>query len=189
MAIWTRTPGPTPGPTPRPDFAPGPARGAQPRTAAGPRARRALAAVLLPALAAALLADLAVLAPPVHAGLFKPALTKEQKKALEALAPQYRAWLEEVEFLITKDEKRAFLDLKEDYQRDAFIERFWEVRDRGGPSGDFRRNWQRRIVEARARFGRLSGGRARVFLLNGPPTALVAERCDVLPLPIETWSY
>ncbi|HXM71463.1 MAG TPA: VWA domain-containing protein, partial [Thermoanaerobaculia bacterium] len=138
---------------------------------------------------AALLAAMAVLAPAAHAGLRKPALTKEQKKALEQLAPQYRAWLEEVEVLITKDEKRAFLDLKEDYQRDAFIERFWEVRDRGGANGDFRRSWEARIAEARARFGRLTDERARVFLLNGPPTALVAERCNVLLWPIEAWFY
>src|SRR5260370_8417082 len=109
MAIWTRTPGPTPGPTPRTEFALGPARGAQPRTAAGPRARRALAAVLLPALAAALLADLAVLAPPAHAGLRKPPLTKGQKKALEALAPQYPPLPQEIPFLITHDQHPPFL--------------------------------------------------------------------------------
>ena len=164
MATWTRTLGAT-------------------RSPAAAGRMRVLAAVLLAALAAG------SLAPPAHAGLFKPALTKEQKKALEQLPPQYRAWLDEVEFLITKDEKRAFLDLKEDYQRDAFIERFWEVRDRGGASGDFRRNWEARIAEARARFGRLSDERARIFLLNGPPTALVAERCNVLLWPIEAWFY
>jgi Ca-activated chloride channel homolog len=190
MAIWTRIPGPTPLPTPRPEPAPAPGPARAPARAArpGPAARRtrALAAVLLAVLAAL---AAATLAPPAHAGLFKPALTKEQKKALEALAPQYRAWLEEVEALITKDEKRAFLDLKEDYQRDAFIERFWEVRDRGGPNGEFRRNWEARIAEARERFGRLSDERARIFLLNGPPTALVAERCNVLLWPIEAWFY
>jgi VWFA-related protein len=144
-------------------------------------------AVLLAAVLAALAA--AALPPAAQAGLRKPALTKEQKQALEKLPPQYRAWLDEVEVLITKDEKRAFLDLKEDYQRDAFIERFWEVRDRGGASGDFRRSWEARIAEARARFGKLSDERARVFLLNGPPTALVAERCNVLLWPIEAWFY
>jgi VWFA-related protein len=195
MAIWTRTAGPRPGPTPRPTFrpttrpttrpepAPGSARRVRPASAAAGRTR-ALAAILLAALAAA-----AAPAPAAHAGLLKPALTREQKKQLEQLPPQYRAWLDEVEFLITKDEKRAFLDLKEDYQRDAFIERFWEVRDRGGAAGDFRRNWEARIAEARARFGRLSDERARTFLLNGPPTALVAERCNVLLWPIEAWFY
>ena len=190
MAICTTAPGPA-GP---PESTPGPAAG----LGLAPRARRArlsrrppmavlFANALVAALAAlAVLAAVTALAPAAHA---KPALTKEQKQALEKLPPQYRAWLDEVEFLITKDEKRAFLDLKEDYQRDAFIERFWEVRDRGGASGEFRRRWESRISEARLRFGRLSDERARVFLLNGPPTALVAERCNVLMWPIEAWFY
>lgn len=147
----------------------------------GTPGRALLAAALLAALAAA-----AASAPAAHA---KPNLTKEQKQAIEKLDPQYRAWLDEVEFLITPAEKRAFLDLKEDYQRDAFIERFWEVRDRGGEPGEFRRRWEARIEEARARFGRLSDERARVFLLNGPPTALIAERCNVLLWPVEVWFY
>jgi Ca-activated chloride channel family protein len=114
---------------------------------------------------------------------------KNQKKAIEKLAPKYRAWLAMVEFLITKDEKKAFLDLEQDYQRDAFIERFWEVRDRGGTSGEFRRRWEARIEEALTRFGKLSDERARIFLLNGPPAGLVAERCNVLLWPIEAWFY
>jgi Ca-activated chloride channel homolog len=113
----------------------------------------------------------------------------DQKKAIAKLAPKYRAWLELVEFLITKDEKKAFLELEQDYQRDAFIERFWEVRDRGGAPGEFRRRYQARIEEAITRFGRLSDERARIFLLNGPPAGLVAERCNVLLWPIEAWFY
>jgi Ca-activated chloride channel family protein len=144
---------------------------------------RLLAVVLLAVLAAP------ALAPAAHARLSEAKLTKEQKKTLEQLPPQYRAWLEEVEVLITKDEKKAFLDLKEDYQRDAFIERFWEVRDRGGAGGDFRRGWEGRVQEARTRFGRLTDERARVFLLNGPPAGLVAERCNVLLWPVEAWFY
>ncbi len=142
-------------------------------------------------LAAALLALLAATAaaPAAHARLSESKLTKEQKKTLEQLPPQYKAWLDEVEVLITKDERKAFLDLKEDYQRDAFIERFWEVRDRGGATGDFRRSWEARVQEARTRFGRLTDERARVFLLNGPPAALVAERCNILLWPIEAWFY
>jgi Ca-activated chloride channel family protein len=147
--------------------------------------RRRLPLLVLFALLAGVAAP--AVAPAAHASESK--LTKEQKKVLAQLPPQYKAWLEEVEVLITKDEKKAFLDLKEDYQRDAFIERFWDVRDRGGASGEFRRNWQARIAEARARFGKLSDERARVLLLNGQPAALVAVRCNVLLWPIEAWFY
>jgi Ca-activated chloride channel family protein len=154
------------------------------RTAESATGRIRLLAVILLAILAA-----PALAPAAHARLSEAKLTKEQKKALGQLPPQYRAWLEEVDVLITKDEKKAFLDLKEDYQRDSFIERFWEVRDRGGTGGDFRRRWEARVQEARTRFGRLSDERARVLLLNGPPAALVAERCNVLLWPIEAWFY
>ena len=158
----------------------------RPRPAAGPaagRRSRLLAVILLAILTAP------ALTPAAHAHLSESKLTKEQKKTLEQLPPQYRAWLDEVEVLITKDERKAFLDLKEDYQRDAFIERFWEVRDRGGASGDFRRNWEARVQEVRTRYGRLSDERARVYLLNGPPAGLVAERCNVLLWPVEAWFY
>jgi len=116
-------------------------------------------------------------------------LTKEEKQSLASLAPQYKAWLEEVDTLITVAEKKSFLDLKEDYQRDAFIDRFWEVRDRGRASGEFRREWESRVAQVRAQYGRLTDERARVLLLNGPPIALIAERCNVLLWPIEAWFY
>jgi VWFA-related protein len=114
---------------------------------------------------------------------------KDLKKAMEKLPPQYRAWLEMVETLITKDERKAFLELELDYQRDAFIERFWDVRDRGGTPGEFRHRFEARVEEARQRFGKISDERARVYLLNGPPAGLVAERCNVLLWPIEAWFY
>src|SRR5262249_19289122 len=143
------------------------------------------------ALLAAAAAAAPALAPAAHARLLdtKSGTTREQRKAIDKLAPKYRAWLEEVDVLITKDEKRAFLELKEDYQRDAFIERFWQVRDRGSTTGEFRRRWEARVEEARERFGKLSDERSRVYLLNGPPAGLVAERCNVLLWPIEAWFY
>jgi Ca-activated chloride channel homolog len=161
----------------------------------GKRAARRASFVLRPAALAALaaLATLAIpaaLAPPAaHAALAEARSGKEQRKAIEKLPPKYRAWLEVVDTLITKDEKRAFLELEQDYQRDAFIDRFWEVRDRGGTPGESRRRWEARIEEARAQFGKLVDERARVFLLNGPPAARVAERCNVLLWPIEAWFY
>ncbi|MBV8200093.1 MAG: GWxTD domain-containing protein, partial [Acidobacteria bacterium] len=159
-----------------------------PRGSEGGAARTAAPIRLVALILLALLAAPA-LAPAAHARLSESKLTKEQKKVLAQLPPQYRAWLDEVEVLITKEERRAFLDLKEDYQRDAFIERFWEVRDRGGAPGDFRRSWEARIQEARTLFGRLSDERARVYLLNGPPAARIAERCNVLLWPVEAWFY
>ncbi len=52
-----------------------------------------------------------------------------QKKLLAALSEEYRAWFEEVSILLSDEEKAGFLTLEKDYQRDAFIKRFWAVRD------------------------------------------------------------
>src|SRR3979409_1959898 len=45
------------------------------------------------------------------------------------LAPQHRQWLLEVDLLLRKEERAAFLALHADYERDGFIQKFWESRD------------------------------------------------------------
>jgi VWFA-related protein len=107
------------------------------------------------------------------------------------LDPVYKAWLDEVDSILTKEEREAFLKLEKDYQRDAFIERFWQARD---PYPDTARNemretWETRVAEARANFGRLTEDRARFFLLNGPPDAVVAAQCAATTWPLEIWAY
>ncbi len=118
----------------------------------------------------------------------KPA-SKSDKKLIAALPPKYREWLEFVDLLITKAEKKSFLALAEDYQRDAFIERFWEVRDGNGTPGDFRRSWEARVEQVIAQYGSVRDDRARVFLLNGPPGGVIAEHCATVLWPIEAWYY
>ena len=109
-------------------------------------------------------------------------------------APQlqetYQRWLASVELLITEEEKAAFIELEKDYQRDAFIEQFWRVRD-PYPStarNEFKERWMARVDEVRYRFGELRDERSRVFLLNGSPDALVEIRCTDL-WPAEAWYY
>jgi len=107
------------------------------------------------------------------------------------LAEVYRSWLEEVAVLISKAERALFLGLEKDYQRDAFIDRFWEVRD---PYPDTARNelrerWEDRVAEARSRFGDLKEDRSRMLLLNGSPAAAFASRCTGTLWPLEVWFY
>ncbi|HVT60269.1 MAG TPA: VWA domain-containing protein [Thermoanaerobaculia bacterium] len=113
---------------------------------------------------------------------------KEQKEAIAKLPKQYQDWLDAVELIITADEKAAFLALDKDYQRDAFIARFWEVRDRGR-AGSYRQEWEARIDEARNEFHHLNDERARIFLLNGTPAARIVSRCTQLIWPLEAWYY
>jgi len=110
--------------------------------------------------------------------------------AYEALPAQYKAWLQEVEPIISKAEREAFLRLEKDYQRDAFIERFWQVRD---PFPETARNeardaWSSRRQEAQLEFGSMTEDRARIFLLNGAPQWRLAPLCTDL-WPLELWAY
>lgn len=157
---------------------------------------------LLPASLAVLL--LAFLAPGLAAQA--PVQTKEKEKdkdkitraerremraAAEKLPEKYRQWLEEVDAIITDQELQSFLALEKDYQRDAYIKRFWEVRDpyKGTPRNEFQDRYKAYVEEARARFGNLTDDRARILLLNGAPAGTVTSNCSTLLWPIEVWFY
>jgi len=106
------------------------------------------------------------------------------------LAARYASWLEEVALLMSPKERAAFLALGKDYQRDAFMRRFWEVRDPfpQTPRNELQERWEARAKMARERLGNLTDDRARMMLFNGEPTDVLVARCDVL-LPVELWSY
>jgi len=114
-----------------------------------------------------------------------------QKKLLAALSDEYRAWFEEVTILLSDEEKAAFLTLEKDYQRDAFIKRFWAVRDPYPETSknEFKDRWQTTIEQARATFGSLTDDRSRLMLLNGPPDGRVTSRCTTVLWPLEIWYY
>jgi VWFA-related protein len=107
------------------------------------------------------------------------------------LAPRYRDWLEEVAPLLSAREREAFLALGEDYRRDAFIRRFWEVRDPFPQTArnEFQERWEERVELARERFGNLAEDRARMLLLNGPPARIYPAHCADVLLPLEIWDY
>jgi hypothetical protein len=53
--------------------------------------------------------------------------TRKQKEELKSV---YKRWLDEdVLYIITDDERKAFKALKTDEERDQFIEQFWLRRD------------------------------------------------------------
>jgi Ca-activated chloride channel family protein len=116
---------------------------------------------------------------------------REQNAAIKALPQKYRDWLTEVDVLITNDEKTTFLRLEKDYQRDAFIKRFWEVRDPipNTPRNEFLDRWSGRVEEAKARFGSLTDDRSRILLLNGEPAASFVSTCGTILWPLEAWFY
>ena len=106
------------------------------------------------------------------------------------LAPRYVSWLDAVALLMNAKEREVFLALGKDYQRDAFIRRFWEVRDPFPQTArnEFQERWEARAKVARERFGNLADERARMMLLNGEPAHVLQARCEIL-VPLEIWDY
>lgn len=110
---------------------------------------------------------------------------------VSTLREKYRAWLDEVEVLMTEEERNTFLALSQDYERDAFIQNFWQVRDPNPRTGinELRERFESNVREARLRFGDLKDARARTLLLNGPPAEVVKSDCSLLLWPLEAWFY
>ncbi len=107
------------------------------------------------------------------------------------LEERHRAFLEEAAPLLSAKERETFLALKEEYQRDAFIRRFWEVRDPfpQTPRNEFRERWEERVEMARKLYGDLSDDRSRLLLLNGKPDRVLPSHCSDVLLPLEIWHY
>lgn len=72
------------------------------------------------------------------------------------LAPHYRQWVsEEVNYIISTDERKEFLGLKNDEERDQFIKNFWALRnpDPHSDSNSYRDEHYRRLAYANQMFG------------------------------------
>lgn len=114
----------------------------------------------------------------------------EEASQTEGLGSRYRAFLEEVDLIISEQERSVFLALTKDYQRDGFIDRFWEERDPYPETArnEFRDRWEESAEAARQRFSSLTEDRARMMLLHGPPRQTVDVRCGALRR-LELWFY
>src|SRR5271156_47934 len=110
-------------------------------------------------------------------------LTKEQRKAqkdkarktLKELDSQYKQWLnEDVIYIISPDERNAFLQLDTNEEREQFIEAFWLRRSSNPdlPDNDFKEEHYRRIAYANEHFASGIPGwktdRGRMYIMWGP---------------------
>jgi len=102
---------------------------------------------------------------------------KENAKSLkQELSKTYKKWLDEdVVYIITDEERKAFKQLSNDEERDQFIEAFWQRRD---PTPDteeneFKDEHYRRIEYANEHFAAGIPGwrsdRGRIYITFGPP--------------------
>jgi GWxTD domain-containing protein len=119
-----------------------------------------------------------------------------QKK--QKLDKNFHDWLErDVAYIITKDEREAFLKLSTDQAREKFVETFWEIRNPfpGSPANSYKDEIYQRIAFADARFGIGSGlegwrtDRGRTYITLGPPQQKQVFRNSANLYPIEIWFY
>lgn len=119
-------------------------------------------------------------------------------QAKPALAKRHQDWLSnEVSLLITRPERTAFLALKTDLDRDAFVERFWEIRnpDPGTGRNEFKEEFYRRVAWAAAHYGRDAGSegwrsdRGRTYILFGRPQTTMNYHGNQELYPTELWFY
>jgi len=135
---------------------------------------------------------------------------KANAKALKIeLSKTYRKWLDEdVRWIITDEERSAFMQLSNDEERDQFIEAFWQRRD---PTPDteeneFKEEHYRRIAYANEHFAAGIPGwktdRGHMYIVFGPadeieshPSGGSYERPmeegggETSTFPFETWRY
>jgi len=145
--------------------------------------------------------------------LKRPIPEKQRKanaKALKIeLSKTYKKWLDEdVRWIITDEEKSAFMQLSNDEERDQFIEAFWQRRD---PTPDteeneFMEEHYRRIAYANEHYAAGIPGwkadRGRIYIVFGPPDEIESHPSggsyerpmeegggETSTFPFETWRY
>jgi GWxTD domain-containing protein len=146
--------------------------------------------------------------PPAPQKLDKEAKRK-MKRTLKELDNAYRQWLtEDVTYIISPDERNAFLQLDTNEEREQFIEQFWLRRSSNPdlPENDFKEEHYRRIAYANEHFASGIPGwktdRGRMYIMWGPadeveshPTGGTYDRPieegggSTTTYPWETWRW
>jgi len=101
---------------------------------------------------------------------------KNERKKKEEIKSVYKKWLEEdVSYIITDEERKAFKQLKTDEERDQFIEAFWLRRDPDPdtPENEYKEQYFERIQYANEKFTSGIPGwktdRGRIYIMFGKP--------------------
>ena len=153
-------------------------------------------------------------APTIRTTVAKPITPKQQKAKDAALKKEletpYKKWLDEdVVYIISDEEKKAFHQLNTDEEREQFVEQFWLRRD---PTPDteeneFKEEHYRRIAYANEHFASGIPGwrtdRGRIYIQYGPPDENVESHSsggsyerpmsegggETETFPFEQWRY
>jgi len=101
---------------------------------------------------------------------------KQQKELKQELKGPYKKWVDQdVHWIITDQELKAFKSLSNDEERDAFIEAFWQRRNPNpdSPENEFREEHYRRIEYSNEHFAAGKPGwktdRGHMYIAYGKP--------------------
>lgn len=133
----------------------------------------------------------------INTGDFLLAKKKISKRSIiKQLDPKYRNWLDLVHYIITPMEKKVFLKLTNNRERESFINLFWNLRDptKGTPDNEYREEHEKRFAYAARYFkygSPLPGwktDRGKMHILLGPPVSANEINNNGL-YPVLIWEY
>ena len=110
--------------------------------------------------------------------------------AQDTLDRRHADFLDAVDPILSDTERRVFGELRHAYQRDAFVQRFWAVRDPypETPQNEFRERFDQAVETALERFGDARDDRFESLLLHGEPLRTFRTTCELLRT-LEVWHY
>jgi GWxTD domain-containing protein len=134
---------------------------------------------------------------------------KQQKELRQELKGPYKRWLDEdVRWIITDQEMKAFKSLSNDEERESFIENFWLRRNPNpeSPENEFREEHYRRIAYANEHFPAGKPGwktdRGHIYIAYGKPDSIDSHPSggsyqrpmdegggETSTFPFEVWHY
>jgi len=134
---------------------------------------------------------------------------QSQKALRQELKGTYKTWLnQDVAYIISDEERKSFLSLSNDEERDSFIENFWLRRNStpDSPENEFREEHYRRIAYANEHFAAGKPGwktdRGRIYITFGKPDSIDSHPSggnyqrsveegggSTSTFPFEVWNY
>jgi len=132
-----------------------------------------------------------------------------QRELKQEISETYKTWLnQDVVWIISDEERKAFRNLSNDEERDAFIEQFWLRRnpDPDSQDNEFREEHYRRIAYANEHFAAGKPGwktdRGHIYISFGKPDSTDSHPSggsyerpmdegggETSTFPFETWHY
>jgi GWxTD domain-containing protein len=124
-------------------------------------------------------------------------LVPAQKLTEKDLPEHQRDWLHLVAYHVLPLERDVFMQLKNDRDRDVFIETFWKQRDPtpGTPENEYRDEIAKRFKYVNEFFGRATTrpgwqtDMGRYYMILGPPQGIERYDASLGLVPAQAWSY